>query len=50
VPGATSAGRPAAGDHQEQKTARLLADQQSAAMARELIVVAELVRHGGALR
>ena len=33
VPGATSAGRPAPGDHQRQPTARLLAGQQSAAMA-----------------
>jgi hypothetical protein len=34
----------------EQQSARLLAGQQSAAMARELAVVAGLVRHGGALR
>ena len=50
VPGATSTGRPAPGDHQRQPSARLLADQQSAAMAGELSSGPELVRHGGALR
>jgi len=48
VPGATSAGRPAPGDHQRQQSARLLAGQQCAAMARELSIEPELVRHGGA--
>ena len=36
VPGATSAGRPASGDHRRQRSARLLAGQQCAAMAGEL--------------
>ena len=37
VPGATSAGRPASGDHQEQQTARLQAGQQSGAIARAFV-------------
>jgi hypothetical protein len=41
---------PAAGDHQGQQTARLLAGQLCAAMERELAAVVELVRYGGALR
>jgi hypothetical protein len=48
VPGATSAGRPAAGDQQKQQTARLQAGQQSGAMACELPFGLELARHGGA--